>query len=176
MYSDKSLLPREAIRLAALGAVSEAPMRYGDLAGAVRHFASRIVGPSLELMGSSIALLRAEGLVEPTEPGEDPPLAITGAGRRELAELLRASVRGPSTEVGRLVFALKMRYLHLLEPDERRVQVEMMIEAAEAEIARLADLERSGAPAPGFFAEWLGHDLALARERRRWLEAFRGSV
>ena len=55
MYSDNSLLPRETVRLAALGALTMGEMRYGALASNVRHFISRLAGPSLELMGSSIA-------------------------------------------------------------------------------------------------------------------------
>ena len=74
MYSDNSLLPRETVRLAALGALTMGEMRYGALAGDVRHFISRLAGPSLELMGSSIELLRHEGLVEPVGDGDDPSL------------------------------------------------------------------------------------------------------
>ena len=38
MFSDNSLLPKETIRLAALGILSENPMIYADLANAVRQF------------------------------------------------------------------------------------------------------------------------------------------
>ncbi|HYC12673.1 MAG TPA: hypothetical protein VEC75_00390, partial [Stellaceae bacterium] len=62
MFRDRSLVPAEAIRLTALGLLAEGPRRYGDLAAAVRHFTGRIVGPSLDLMGSSLELLRYEGL------------------------------------------------------------------------------------------------------------------
>ena len=64
MFRDNSLIPAEAIRLAALGLLAEAERRYGDLAGEIRHFTSRIVGPSLDLMGTSVELLRYEGLIE----------------------------------------------------------------------------------------------------------------
>ena len=37
----------------ALGLLAEAPRAYGDLAGEIRYFTSSIVGPSLDLMGSS---------------------------------------------------------------------------------------------------------------------------
>ena len=66
MFSDNSLLPKETIRLAALGILSEGPLAYADLANAVRQFVGRIAGPSLELTGPSIEMLRYEGLVEPT--------------------------------------------------------------------------------------------------------------
>ena len=70
MYSDSTLTPREAIRLCALGTLAgrsqatSSPMTYDELASAVRHFVSRITGPSLDLMGESIELLRFEGLAE----------------------------------------------------------------------------------------------------------------
>jgi hypothetical protein len=51
MYKDNSLIPTEAVRLAALGLLTEGPRSYGDLADEVRLFTSRIVGPSLDLIG-----------------------------------------------------------------------------------------------------------------------------
>ena len=56
MYCDNSLMPKEAIRLAVLGTLTSGlgSLRYADLAGAIRHFTSRIVGPSLDLMGTSL--------------------------------------------------------------------------------------------------------------------------
>lgn len=176
MFSDNSLLPKEAIRLAALGVVCERPQAYADVAQTVRHFASRIVGPSLELMGSSIEVLRTEGLIEAESAGEDAPLRITEAGRQELLALLLTSNRAPNSDVGRLAFALKMRFLHLLDPDDRHDQADMMIEACQAEIARLSDLEESCRDETGYFGDWLAHDIGLARARRHWLEAFRAGL
>ena len=65
MFKDHTLLPAEAVRLAALGLLAEEPRRYGDLATEIRHFIALAVGPSLDLMGSSIELLRYEGLARP---------------------------------------------------------------------------------------------------------------
>ena len=50
--------------MAALGALIERARSYDDIANEVRSFISRIVGPSLELMGTSIELLKLEGLIE----------------------------------------------------------------------------------------------------------------
>ena len=73
MYSDNSLTPREAIRLCALGilAQSEAAgnLTYDELVYSVRYFVSMLTGPSLDLMGESIELLRHEDLVEIYEDG-----------------------------------------------------------------------------------------------------------
>ena len=41
--------------------------RYADLAAELRHFTSAIAGPSLELMGTSLELLRYEGLAAASE-------------------------------------------------------------------------------------------------------------
>ena len=176
MFSDNSLLPKEAVRLAALGMVSESPQRYADLANAVRDFTSRIVGPSLELLGSSIELLKTEGLIAGETSAQDPPLRITEAGRAHLRELLRSAVRAPSCDVGRLAFALKIRFLHHLPADEQRTQTDSMIETCEAEIARLGALEHSDPTDPGHFAGWLRHDIDIVRSRRDWLESLRGTL
>ncbi len=64
MYRDNSLIPKEAIRMAALGALVKRDRSYGDVAGEVRKFAARIVGPSLDLLGTSIELLKLEGLIQ----------------------------------------------------------------------------------------------------------------
>ena len=80
MYTDNTLTPKEAVRLCALGTLSIQPMPYGAqssmsygaqssmpygaLAESIRHFVSHVIGPSLDVMGQSIELLRYEGLVD----------------------------------------------------------------------------------------------------------------
>ena len=177
MYRDKTLIPTEAIRLCALGILTDDPQRYGELAAAVRHIASRIMGPSFDVLGTSIELLRLEGLVEPVEGGgmaDNALLRITAAGRAELANLLRSRVRSPVDDLNKLVLALKLRFLHLLEPSERGAQVDLLLEATDGEINRLRDLRaHQGA---GLLAEWLDHDLAQLAARRAWFEALKGRV
>ncbi len=146
MYADRTLTPREAIRLCALGILAGGPQRYDDVVLAVRHFVSRMTGPSLELMGESIELLKYEGLAE----GE--PLTISSRGREVLSELLRANLRAGSGDTNELVIALKLRFLHLLPPDERRAQAELMIEACESELARLEDVRVDES---GYLKDWL---------------------
>jgi DNA-binding PadR family transcriptional regulator len=175
MYRDKTLIPTEAIRLCALGILSDGPQRYGELAAAVRHFASRVMGPSLDLLGTSIELLRLEGLVEPTEGGgmaDNALLRITEAGRAELKNLLRSRVRSPVDDLNKLVLALKMRFLHLLEASEQREQIDLLVEATEGEINRLRDLRAHHGG--GLLAQWLDHDLAQLAARRAWFEALKG--
>ena len=175
MFSDNSLLPKETIRLAALGILSEGPLAYADLANAVRQFVGRIAGPSLELTGPSIEMLRYEALVEPVNDDKDPPLALTAEGRTELLTLLQATVRPPMTDMSKLVIALKMRFLPLLSADERRDQVDLLIDACELELARLSDLSDPTSDDP-YFQDWLTHDISLVHSRLAWLHAFHDRV
>jgi hypothetical protein len=180
VYQDHSLLPREAVRLAALGMLAAAPASYAALAAEVRGFTSRIAGPSLELMGTSIELLRYEGFIEPLDgPGSaaaDCPLGLTENGRAELMRLLRAAVRPPLNDVGRLVVALKFRFLHLLPVDDRRIQLAMMIEACETELARLVDLRGRHAGEAGHLIEWLDQEITAIEDRLDWLRGFRDRI
>ncbi len=143
MYKDNSLLPREAVRLAALGILAGGPLTYAELAAAVRNFTSRVVGPSLDLMGTSIELLRFEGLISTEGPQtvnvSESVLKLTVAGSLELSSLLCASVRPPVNDVAKLILALKFKFFHLLKETDRCDQIEMMSEACEGEIARLDD-------------------------------------
>ena len=175
MFSDNSLLPKETIRLAALGILSEGPLAYADLANAVRQFVGRIAGPSLELTGPSIEMLRYEALVEPVNDDKDPPLTLTAEGRTELLTLLQATVRPPMTDMSKLVIALKMRFLPLLSADERRDQVDLLIDACELELARLSDLSDPTSDDP-YFQDWLTHDISLVDSRLAWLHAFHDRV
>ena len=175
MFSDNSLLPKETIRLAALGILSQGPLAYADLANAVRQFVGRIAGPSLELTGPSIEMLRYEALVEPVNDDKDPPLALTAEGRTELLTLLQATVRPPITDMSKLVIALKMRFLPLLSADERRDQVDLLIDACELELARLSDLSDPTSDDP-YFQDWLTHDISLVDSRLAWLHAFHDRV
>jgi DNA-binding PadR family transcriptional regulator len=179
MYRDNSLMPKEALRLAALGILLDGGARpYGELASAVRHFTGRIVGPSLDLMGSSLEMLRLEGLIDAvdaveTAAGMDDTvrLAITPAGRQAFETLMRANVRAPSSDgINKLVVALKLRFLHLLLPPAQREQVDGLLGLYEAELARLNDLARHHADDPGLLAAWLKHDIEQVRARLTWFD------
>ncbi|HVJ54557.1 MAG TPA: hypothetical protein VM689_19000 [Aliidongia sp.] len=174
MYRDNSLIPIEAIRIAALGALAERPLRYAELASDVRRFSSRIVGPSLDLMGSSIEVLRIEALIAPVaadaaEP--DPRLELTEAGGKDLILLLKAGVRATNTDLNRLVVALKMRFLHLLAPEDRRDQVLLLTSLLQDEHKRYSDLRANDAAEP-LFAHWLDFEIEMLDNRLRWLDDF----
>ena len=159
MYADNTLTPREAVRLCALGTLASGPRRYSDLAGEIRHFTSHVLGPSLDVMGTSIELLKYEGLV----------LTISDAGREELATLLTARIRAQSNDMNKLIMALKFRFLHLLPKDDRLDQIDLLLEAAEGEAARLQSLRDHHAADPGLLNVWLDHDIDALEQRIKWL-------
>ena len=172
MYRDNSLIPSEAVRLCALGTLAERAHSYAELAAAVRHFTARIVGPSLDLLAPSLELLRVEGLIEAAEPGGDEaPMRLTAPGRAELDRLMTARMRGPLGEVSKLILALKLRFLYLLDPPARHLQLDLLAESSESELVRLADLRRHHADAPGHLVEWLDHEIGQVEARLAWLEA-----
>ena len=69
MYRDNTLIPSEAVRLLALGLLAGRPMSYAQLAREVRHFTGRIMGPSLDLVGAPLEVLKVEGLVANRDGG-----------------------------------------------------------------------------------------------------------
>jgi DNA-binding PadR family transcriptional regulator len=173
MFADNTLTPKEAVRVCALGTIASAPMRYSALAASVRHFCSRVSGPSLDLMGISVELLRLEGLVKAIEGQgmeDDALLAITDAGRSELQALLTAPLR-PSSDLTKLVVALKFRFLRLLGAKEQARQIDLLEEMYDSELARLQDLAATSQGSA--LKDWLDHDIAQLCERIAWLESFR---
>lgn len=186
MFADHTLTPKEATRLCVLGtlAVEAGPMHYRDLATRVRHFVDRVLGPSIDLMGPSIELLKYEGLIAPVAGQgltDDAAFILTDDGRRVLKTLLTASIRNQATDLNKLIVALKFRFLHLLEPIDRLLQADMLVDCYEAELARLDDLRQTfqdGAQdgAAGFLPLWLDHDIDQVGERLAWLRRFRDDI
>src|SRR3546814_9098013 len=110
------------------------------------------MGPSLDLVGAPLEVLKVEGLVanrsnaskpgtgnEGDDPESDDPesddreLTVTPEGLAELRRLLSANVRPQISDLNKLIVALKMRFLHLMEPAERRVQAELLHEICRSE-------------------------------------------
>lgn len=178
MFADKTLTPREATRLCVLGTIAQGPMRYSELASSVRHFISRLTGPSLDLMGSSIELLRYEGLVEPVEGQgmeDDALLQISDAGREAFRTLMTAPLR-PASDLSKLITALKFRFLHLLPQADQEEQVDLLIDTSETGLARLTDLRRHMEGDSGYMTAWLDEEIARAEARLTWLENLRATI
>ena len=173
MYKDHSLIPAEAVRLAALGMLAEAPRPYEALAAEVRQFVSRIAGPSLDLLGPPLEVLRIEGLVAADDnaagAGAGEVLRLTPKGEDELVRLLGATLRGPLGEFNKLVIALKLRFLSFLPVAEQAGQLDLLAEACERELVRLTDLRGRSGELPMPFTAWLDHDIAQIGARLCWV-------
>lgn len=175
MFRDNSLIPTEALRLAMLGFLAEGPKRYADLAATVRRFASRMAGPSLDLLAPSLELLRFEGLVAPIdgESMEDnPALRLTEDGRTALLDLLTANMKPLANDLNKLVVALKLRFLNLLEREDQLVQLEMLEDLYRNERARLIDLKANEEAAimDGLLPAWLDQEIVQAEARIAWCQ------
>lgn len=178
MYPDHSLMPKEALRLAALGTLCGGAMRYGELAAEVRDFTSHIIGPMIDVMGTSIELLRYEGLIEFAGDGggknrDQAKLQITADGRQEVETLMLSTVRTPFNDLNKLIVALKMRFFHLLGSGDQRDQVGILTDACNAELARLLELRGNHAEAGGHFLDWLDHDIGQVRARLDWFNGLK---
>ena len=181
MFRDNSLMPKEAIRLSALGLLSRGPMSYASVANEVRHFTTRFWGPTLDVMASSIELMRLEGLVEAVSDDGNVAdgaaiLRLTDAGRAELNELLSATVRAEASDFSKLAIALKLRFMHLLPVAEQRDQAESLIEMRQIEAARLIDLRATHADEGGHFLRWLDREIDRAQDDLAWLEDLRARL
>lgn len=173
MYRDNSLVPKEAIRMAALGALTQGSRGYSDIASEVRQFSARIVGPSLDLLGTSIELLKFEGLIEPvTEESrdEDAELVLTESGRAALVDYLRAPVRPGASDLNKLVIAIKLRFIDVLEPSDRAEQLDHLKHMYEGERVRLDDLASHGEWMDGLMADWLAMERDQVNQRIAWCE------
>lgn len=163
MFRERSLVPVETVRLMALGLLAEASRAYGDLATEIRYFTSNFVGPSLDLMGSSIELLRYQGLIEPVGGqgmADNAVMRIRPEGRAALEELLQARLGQDQGDINRLSLRLKLRFLALLPEAAQETQRAHIIETIESELVRLGDIRRRHAAAPALFLDWIERDIA----------------
>jgi len=180
MYPDKTLTPKEATRLCMLGTLAAGDVTYADIARSVRIFTGALLGPSLDVLASAIELLRLEGLVvfseAESEDREKTPLHMTASGRHELVSLLKAPIRENGGEYNRLVVALKVRFLHVLEPKDRQEQIEMLLDAADAELGRLDTLDSVHGGESDLFKAWLSQERATVEARSAWLEAIQATL
>jgi len=178
MFRDRTLMPAEALRLTALGILAErGAMAYAALATEVRLFTASFGGSPVDVMSSSIELLRFEGLIRTVEEADDPGNAVielTQAGRDAIGDLLEAPIKSGNA-YAKLLTALKMRFLGLLPAEHQAEQIEMLAETRQAELARMLDLRGKLADHnPGFIA-WLDHEIGRIETDLAWLRELAGS-
>ena len=170
MYRDRSLQPGETVKLIALGLLIEAPRTYADLANDIRYFTARIVGPSLDLLGSSLEILRLEGWIAPKENKDNTsPISLTDSGYEQFLSLMNAPLRIPLNDSNRLALLTKLRFLPYLPEETRLDQIDLIEELVEKEQAWNAELARDfPQTALGAWVEMESRDLSA---KRAWLQA-----
>ncbi|WP_022729950.1 hypothetical protein [Fodinicurvata sediminis] len=176
MYRDNSLMPNEAIRLLALGLLAERPRHYAELAGDVRHFTERMVGPSLDLLAQPLELLKLEGLAESVEGegmSDNALLQLTDSGQEEMRKLLSANMRAQVNDLNKLIVAIKMRFLHLLPVEDQKRQLDLLIEIFDRESVRLNDLRSYQDAEASALSDWLDLEISQSRSRLAWFEELR---
>ena len=100
-------------------------------------------------------------------------MQITADGRQEVETLLLATVRTPFNDLNKLIVALKMRFLHLLDPADQHEQANILADACNAELARLLELRGKHAEAGGHFLEWLDHDIDQVEDKLGWFNGLK---
>ena len=129
------------------------------------------MGPSLDLLGTSIELLKLEGLIEVVEnsggDGEE-LLRLTKSGLQELKEYLKSTIRSGSSDLNKLVVALKLRFIEVLEPHERLDQLVGLQAMYQAERNRLQDLRKHKEWSAGLLPGLLDLELAVTDQRLSW--------
>ncbi|MEE2745875.1 MAG: hypothetical protein VX617_03220 [Pseudomonadota bacterium] len=180
MFSDNSLTPREAIRLCALGTLARSASAegktYNSLANEIRQFVSRITGPSLDLMGESLELLKYEGLIQTIESSKenhDPALKITKEGVKVLNILLSSNIRAGNSELDKLIVALKLRFLYFLPEKDQLEQLEIIIDISSNEITRLESLIEKK---DNNLNLWLKNDITWLESRLEILTTLQQSI
>ncbi|TQV82011.1 hypothetical protein [Denitrobaculum tricleocarpae] len=179
MYRDNTLVPTEAVRLLALGCLTESPLTYAQLAQEVKQFTGHIIGPSLDLVGTPLEVLKVERLIAPVEAAaseETALLTVTEAGTAEILRLLKSNSRAPINDVSKLIVALKMRFLHLLSKEDQLIQIDILQELAQRQMEHLSELRAQHTKGRGQLTAWLDHDIDQARGRLNWLSELRAGI
>ncbi len=170
MYRDNTLVPAEATRLLALGLLMEKPMSYAMLAQTVRGFNSLVVGPSLDLIGTPLEVLKVEGLVEGDNSSDEASLSLTPTGREEFGYLMTSNLRAPVTDMSKLIIAIKMRLLHLSDSKTQAIQISLLVDIYERQLARLLELKQDYSTNKGQFVGWLDLDIKHTAEQLKTYE------
>lgn len=177
MFANQALTLKGAVRLCALGPLAVQSMTYRELATGLRRFVDRAIGPAPDARAVSVELMCCEGLVERVgDEGEDALLCLTADGRELLRILLVAPLSPINSELNRLLVALKIRFLHLLEATDRIQQIDLLIEEEIRELARAQELRDDEADSHSFAAGWFDLEIAATRNRLAWLVGLRKQI
>ena len=95
-------------------------------------------------------------------------LRLTSNGFQELKEYLKSTIRSGSSDLNKLVVALKLRFIEVLEPHERLDQLVGLQAMYQAERNRLQDLRKHKEWSAGLLPGLLDLDLAVTDQRLSW--------
>lgn len=165
--ADPTLLPSRAMRLAALGALARGDRDYAELVQEIHDLALAVIGATPDAYGSSLELLRYEGLIAGDTEGAG-QVSITPEGRVEFARLMITRLRKPAGEFNRLWLALKLRFLPQLPLADRQAELERMCALFEGEVTRLAELRRNPLTDDGYVGAWIDLEIAENGARLAW--------
>ena len=101
----------------------------------------------------------------------DAQLSLTDAGHKKFIELMQGNVRDTSGELSRLIMALKMRFLHLLDHDIRTEQIEILQDVCELDLERVLALRDEHANEAENFTSWLEMEVKRLEQKRDWLKS-----
>lgn len=162
MYEDRTLQPAEAVKLLALGLLIAKDKSYGDLAREISYFCARVVGPSLDLLGSSLEILKLDGLVSITgdKQGDSDQrmMQITDLGKERFLALMASSMRAPLNDINRLVLLIKLRFMELLPREQQQDQMEICLELLIKQQAWTMELAKDHANS--LLTGWLETEIA----------------
>ena len=149
---------------------------YAALAHAIRSHVTAVAGPSLDMMGTSIELLRHEGLVTSRDEDGHNVISISDKGRAEFRSLMLANLRDTDSEFSRLVISLKFRFLRLLGIRERQAQIDLLSDRTERDLDRLIALRETFTAEGRFFIDWVDTEISLAEQCLAWLEGLHADL
>lgn len=148
------------IALAVLGASARGPASFEDIREAIAEIAAGPWTPVAELVSDRLEGLIGTGHLWARGSDGGPRIVITAKGRKLLAALLGRPLPPPGAPLGQVGLRLKLAFLDLVTPAQRRCHLDGMICAYEDE---LADRQRRCAACPA-------RSLAHGRFGRRWLD------
>jgi hypothetical protein len=95
-------------------------------------------------------------------------LRLTQAGKEALKAYLLTSIRPGASDLNRLVIALKLRFIDVLDTEGRRDQLEGLKQMYEGELIRLQDLSCHAELSDGLMPDWLSFEIDMVSRRIAW--------
>lgn len=154
---------RDFIWLAALGTVARGPATLDDICHAIDVITTGQWLPVGELVTASVDEMIRGGHLTVSSQTEPQSLGLGIRGRETLSLLLAQSIGRPASVFGQVGLRMKLAFLDLVEPGERRCHLDAMI-VAHADELSLRQSPCDHCPARGSFGElWRSHDMERLR-------------